>query len=94
MNRLVSDEGHDPLAHLIAGEERAGLPDMDTAHPSRAGAWLMLLRSCGNHMPAVAARLPISVSYAYRRCAEARRIASLQGAIALTPPRSTDQLGP
>lgn len=94
MNHLTSDEGRDPLAHLLLGEERAGLPDIDAPHPSLAGAWLVLLQDCGQHMPSVAMRLLISVSWAYRCCAKARRLAREQHPIALTPPHSARQLGP
>ena len=52
-------EGRDPLAHLLAEEERAELPDKDTPHPSLAGAWLVLLQDCRQHMPTVALRLLI-----------------------------------
>lgn len=94
MNHLASDEGRDPLAHLLLDEEQAGRPDIDAPHPSLAGAWLVLLQDCGQHMPSVTTRLLISVSWAYRRCAKARRLAREQHPIALTPPHSARQLGP
>ena len=62
MKRLTSDEGRDPLAYLLAEEERAELPDKDAPHPSLAGAWSVLLQDCRQHMPTVALRLLISVS--------------------------------
>lgn len=94
MNHLASDEGRDPLAHLLAAETRTELPDRDAPHPSLAGAWLVLLQDCRQHMPTVALRLLISVSWARRCCAKARRLAREQQAIALTPPTDASQLGP
>lgn len=94
LNRLVSDEGRDPLSCLIAETDHAARPLPDEDHPSLAGAWIVLLRDCDNRMHVVANRLLISVSYAYRCCARARRMAREQNAIALTPPRTAGQLGP
>jgi len=94
MNHLASDEGRDPLAHLLAAEARAGLPDRDAPHPSLAGAWLVLLEACGQRMSTVAMRLLISPRHARHCRAKARQLARDQHAIALTPPRDASQLGP
>lgn len=93
MNRLASDDGRDPLAHLLIGEEQSNLPDVDAPHPSLAGAWRVLLQDCGQHMPSVARRLLISDSWAYRCCARARDLARSQHPIALAPAEA-GQLGP
>ncbi len=94
MNRLASDEGRDPLAHLLADEERATLPDRDAPHPSLAGAWLLLLEACGQRMSTVAMRLLVSPRHARHCRAKARQLARDQHAIALTPPTDANQLGP
>ena len=94
MNRLASDGGRDPLAHLVETEEAATHPDIDAPHPSLAGAWVVLLRACGNRMPVVAARLLISVSHTRRCRAKAEMLARRQHAIPLAPPRTGAELGP
>ena len=94
MNQLSSDEGRDPLAYLLAEEERVNLPDRDAPHSSLAGAWLVLLEACGQRMSTVATRLLISPRYARHCRAKARQLARDQHPIALTPPTDASQLGP
>ena len=95
MNLLSSDEGRDPLSHLIAREDIADQTPAEEEHPSLAGAWIALLRHYGNRMRPVADHLLISVSYAYRCCAKASWIVTQQNAIPLRPPTGTEsQFGP
>lgn len=76
---LSAGEHHDPLVALLEIEE-ARIKDVaePTASESLAGAYLHLLRRFDNRMAEVAAHLLISVSYCYRRCAEARYLAAFQ----------------
>ena len=93
MDRLPSDGGRDPLSCLMEAEEATRAPDLDAPHSSLAGAWIVLLRDCGN-TAAVAASLLISISHTYRCRARAEMLARVQHAIPLTPPRSAAELGP
>lgn len=93
MDRLPSDGGRDPLSCLVEAEEATRAPDLDAPHSSLAGAWIVLLRDCGN-TAAVAASLLISISHTYRCRARAEMLARVQHAIPLTPPRSAAELGP
>jgi hypothetical protein len=72
MRTLVSDGGRDPLAELIEREAESLRDSESDAHQSLAGAYVRLLRHFDNKMHAVADHLLISVSHAYRRCAQAR----------------------
>ena len=93
-NRLVSDNGHDPLSHLLCAEDAAGQMSDGEDHPSLAGAWLRLLRLHGNRMQAVARGLLISTSYAYRCCAKARWLAGTQNPIPFDAEGLGHRLGP
>jgi hypothetical protein len=87
MDRLVSDEGRDPLWHLLSSGERVCEPPDESSLPlSLALAWALLLRAHGNRMRTVAGRLLISVSHAYHCCAEARRAIARQHTLALESP--------
>jgi hypothetical protein len=63
MNRLAADGGGDPLSCLVEAEDAVSRPDVDTPHPSLAGAWVLLLRACDGRIATVAARLLISVGF-------------------------------
>jgi len=83
--KLQSDDGRHALDELIERQEaqlqpQAAEPD---CHHSLAGAYLHLLRHFDNRMQAVARHLLISVSYTYRRCAQARLLAMRQQPIPL-----------
>jgi hypothetical protein len=83
MRTLVSDDGRDPLATLIARQtESLQNAELDR-HPSLAGAYVRLLSHFDNSMRAVADHLLISLSYAYRRCAHARLLAVYQAPLQL-----------
>lgn len=76
---LSAGEHHDPLVALIEAEQARSRDRAEpTAGESLAGAYLHLLRRFDNRMAEVAAHLLISVSYCYRRCAEARCLAAFQ----------------
>lgn len=76
---LSAGEHHDPLVALLEAEESHSRDVAEpTAGESLAGAYLYLLRRFDNRMAEVAAHLLISVSYCYRRCAEARCLAAFQ----------------
>lgn len=78
-NLLSAGEHHDPLVALLEIEEARSRDVAEpTASESLAGAYLHLLRRFDNRMAEVAAHLLISVSYCYRRCAEARCLAAFQ----------------
>jgi hypothetical protein len=72
---LISDDGRDPLALLIEHETASNVDLEVDGHASLAAAYVRLLRRFDNRMRAVAEHLLISVSYAYRRCAQARLLA-------------------
>lgn len=94
---LVSDDGRDPLAELLDTETPRWEPPDEYHLPlSLALAWVMLLRRHDQRMSFVAARLLISVSYAYRCCAKAKWLASYQQPIPLqqAPDEASVQLGP
>lgn len=73
---LVSNDGRDPLGELIEQEADAALECGLHAHGSLAAAYVYLLRQFDNRMSNVADHLRISLSYAYQRCAHARRLAA------------------
>lgn len=81
MHMLVSDGGRDPLAELIERETESLWSNEPDVHHSLAGAYVGLLRHFDNRMHAVADHLLISVSYAYRRCAQARLWAAYQNPV-------------
>ena len=96
-DRLVGDEGRDPLCELLdAQSTTAKPPDEDRLTLSLALAWVMLLRRHDRRMRTVAARLLISVSHAYRCCAKAKWLATHQLPIPLRrePDDASLQLGP
>src|SRR5690606_17656973 len=72
-NRLASDNGRDPLSHLLADEEPA--EGDGEHHPSLAGAWVKLLWMNGGRIRTVARKLLISVSHTYRCHAKIGRAA-------------------
>ena len=83
MNLLTAGPQYDPVNALMQAEEE---PDAcPTGHQSLAGAYLQLLRRFDNRMLDVADHLLISVSYCYRRCAHARRLAVHQHPLPSTP---------
>ena len=96
MGRLVSDEGRDPLAHLLAGESVREPPDEASLPLSLALAWALLLRAHDNRMRTVAGRLLISVAHAYHCCAKARRAVVHQHTLPLESPagRAALRFGP
>ncbi len=73
---LVSDEGRDPLSQLLDREAALAREVALDAHGSLAAAYVRLLHHFDNRMSAVADHLLISRSYAYRRCAQARWLAT------------------
>ena len=76
---LSAGESHDPLVALLEAEESRSRDVAEpTAGESLAGAYLHLLRRFDNRMAEVATHLLISLSYCYRRCAEARYLAAFQ----------------
>lgn len=76
---LSTGEHHDPLVALLEAEQARSRDLAEpTAGESLAGAYLHLLRRFDNRMAEVAAHLLISVSYCYRRCAQARCLAAFQ----------------
>lgn len=83
MDKLPVDDGRDPLSYLLAVEASKDAPTTDDIPPSLAGAWLLLLQRYGNRMRPVAGHLLISLSYAYRCCAQARWFARHQNALRL-----------
>ncbi len=94
MAMLVGDEGRHPLTELLAADDiriNAARMARDT---SLMSAWLILLHHHDFRMERVAARLLISVSYAYRCRARARRIAQRQNALPLALPADASCLGP
>lgn len=72
---LASNAGQDVLGELLEREADRCQEAALQAHGSLAGAYVQLLRSFDHRMKAVADHLRISVSYAYRRCAQARCLA-------------------
>lgn len=73
---LASDAGRDVLDALLEREADQSLQVALQAHGSLAAAYVRLLHHFDNRMDAVADHLRISVSYAYRRCAQARCLAA------------------
>lgn len=81
MHTLVSDGGRDPLAELIERETESRGDNEPDVHHSLASAYVCLLRHFDHRMRAVADHLLISVSHAYRRCAQARLWAVYQNPV-------------
>lgn len=73
---LASNAGRTVLDELLAREADQSLESELQAHGSLAAAYVHLLRHFDDRMDAVADHLRISVSYAYRRCAQARCLAA------------------
>lgn len=72
---LASDAGRNVLDQLLEREADRAVEAALQDHGSLAAAYVQLLRHFDHRMTAVADHLRISVSYAYRRCAQARRLA-------------------
>lgn len=89
---LTSDGGRSVLDALMERDAEQLLERELQAHGSQAAAYIQLLRHFDDHMEAVALHLRVSVSYAYRRCAHARRLAQHLQHIAV--PRSDALPGP
>lgn len=81
MRALVSDDGRDPLAELIARDDATLHDGHVDGHGSLAAAYVLLLRRFDNRMRDVAAHLLISESWAYQRCARARELAIWQRSV-------------
>lgn len=94
MNKLVGDDGRDPLSYLQAIEEAPDLALYSQHLHSLAGAYIALLNRLGNHMHAVAGHLLISLSYAYRCYARARWFAARQMPLTLPMAEADFVLGP
>ncbi|PNS09029.1 hypothetical protein [Solilutibacter silvestris] len=94
MNRLASNDGRDPLSHLLIDETVSTQPDDGGWHPSLAGAWIRLLRRHEGRMRYVASRLLVSIPHAYACCAKARWLATVQHPIPFDPRAMETQLGP
>lgn len=94
LNLLVSDEGNDPLSHLIAAEERRMSWSSANELHSLASAYLELLENFSYRMRSVANYLLISTSHAYRCCGKARLFTTYQQALALEPPANAIRLKP
>lgn len=73
---LASDAGRNVLDALLEREADLSLDAALQSHGSLAAAYIHLLRHFDNRMDAAARHLRISVSYAYRRCAQARCLAA------------------
>lgn len=91
---LSAGEHHDPLVALLEAEESHSRDVAEpTAGESLAGAYLHLLRRFDNRMAEVAAHLLISVSYCYRRCAQARDLAVFQQPLPRGALAASDDVG-
>lgn len=66
MNRLVGEDGRDPLWYLQAAEEVSGTTIRCGQAHALAGAYVVLLNQLNNYMHALARHLLMSVSHAYR----------------------------
>lgn len=73
---LASDAGRNVLDGLLERETDRSLEGALQAYGSLAAACVRLLRHFDNRMDAAGDHLRISVSYAYRRCAQARCLAA------------------
>ena len=73
---LAGDEGRSVLDGLLEREADRSREAALQAHGSLAAAYVRLLRHFDQRMGAVAGHLRISMSYAYRRCAQARCLAA------------------
>lgn len=93
MAMLASDQGRHPLTELLAIEEGARQLSQEQRESSQMSAWLVLLRQHDFQMRSLAAHLLISVSYAYRRRAHARKLVICQNALPFAPPDASG-LGP
>lgn len=91
---LVSNEGRDPLSELPEHEAASARDAAFDAHGSLAAAYVHLLHHFDNKMSAVADHLLISRSYAYRRCAQARWLATYLAHIPVPVTNGHHVLGP
>jgi hypothetical protein len=96
LHKLAGREEDDPLAQWLAAEEDAkqDAKRHSTMPFSLAAAYVLLLRRFDDRMHSLARHLLISLSYAYRSCAKARRLAVYQHALAFTTPETTSALKP
>ena len=92
--RLSGDESREPLSVMLSSEEHSASTSHPNLHHSLASAYLTLLRHCDNRMRRVARHLLISLSYAYRCCANARQTTTRQHALELAPPAAISALRP
>ena len=76
--RLVSDEGRDPLAHLLAAEAQHQQQAQADAAISLAAAWLRLIQHFDQDMADMPRHLLISRSWAYRCVQRASELARCQ----------------
>lgn len=90
LEKLVADEGQDPLAMLLRAEAERQQTGEPNAHYSLAAAYLWALRSLDNNMHRLAQYLLISLSHCYRRMARARTLAQCQRVL---PPTLADPAG-
>ena len=94
MNKLVGDDGRDPLSYLQAAEDASDSALYVQHFHSLAGAYPALLNRLGNRMHSVADHLLISLSYAYRCYARARWFAVRQMPLTLPMADADFMLGP
>jgi hypothetical protein len=78
LDKLAVDETFEPESILLRAETESYVDNKLAAHPSLAAAYLRLLDHFNYRMQSVADHLLISVSHAYRCCANARRQETLQ----------------
>mgnify|MGYP003581688914 FL=1 len=75
---MVSDEGRDPLAHLLAAEAQHQQQAQADAAISLAAAWLRLIQHFDQDMADMPRHLLISRSWAYRCVQRASELARCQ----------------
>lgn len=78
LNKFAIDERLEPESIILRAEAESHTDDQLSTHPSLAAAYLRLLEHFNYRMQAVADHLLISVSHAYRCCADARCLETAQ----------------
>lgn len=91
---LVGDDGRDPLALLLEKENALGCDKNADGHPSQAAAYVRLLEHFNYRMMAVSNHLLLSISYTYKRVADATVLAKFQQPMALPLPGPNFVPGP